>query len=93
MNCTSLTSIPEIKTTLFLLDGCKWLNDLQDFEENMRALRICQAMWKRKVLGRKLERVIPIVSEIYYSPGCKGEHLAERAFLTKARVKKLIGTQ
>ena len=87
--CTSLTFIPLRLKSLYCED-CRWLYRNEEFKDNIRALRVCQGMWKRKVLGRKLDRVIPILSEFYYSPGCKGEYLASRAFLTKA--KKLHGT-
>jgi hypothetical protein len=63
---------------------CPWLNGSEDFEYNLKKLSMIQAFWKRIVLARKLERLMPEIVAIYYSPGCKGEMLAERAFFRKA---------
>ena len=84
-NCTALTSIPSNVSTflVFFFNGCKWLNikGNRDFENNMRSLRSCQAIFKRKLTARKLEKLLPELIAIYYAPGCKGEHIASRAFL------------
>src|SRR5690606_36675133 len=81
-NCTSLTDIP-ILPELYDCKGCKWFQECDDFESNINALRSCQAIVKRKLTAKKLERVIPVITEIYYSPGCKGEYLSGRSFLAK----------
>ena len=52
--------------------------------ENIRDLKQCQAIWKRKLIAKKLTRSIYAITEIYYSPGCKGEYIAQRSFLTKS---------
>jgi hypothetical protein len=81
--CKTLTEIPN--ANYIYSPGCTWLNyELNDFDSNINALCTCQAIFKRKLTARKLKKLIPAVCEIYYSPGCKGEYLAKRAFLTKA---------
>ena len=88
--CRSLTSIPVVGE--LYCASCKWLDKCSDYDGNIKALRICQAIFKRKLTARKLETAIPVITEIYYSPGCKGAYLAQRAFLTKSRdMKKLPG--
>jgi hypothetical protein len=44
-----------------------------------------QAIFRRKLTARKLEKLIPEIIGIYYSPGCKGEFLAEQAFSSRLR--------
>jgi hypothetical protein len=60
--------------------GCPWISRNCSHDKNIEALRTCQAIFKRKLTSRKLEQVIPEITAIYYSPGCKGEHIASRAF-------------
>ena len=84
--CTSLASIPVVPKlkTLFCC-GCKWIKDCDDYNNNIKSLRTCQSIFRRKLTARKLEKLLPAITEIYYSPGCKGAHLAERAFSAKER--------
>jgi hypothetical protein len=63
--------------------GCKWVSGCDEYDYNIKSLRTCQAIFKRKLTARKLEKLIPAIIEIYYSPRCKGEYLAKRAFLEK----------
>jgi hypothetical protein len=49
----------------------------------MVILKKAQCIVKRKLSAKKLEKLIPAITEIYYSPGCKGAYLAQRAFSTK----------
>ena len=82
--CTSLTNIPVLpKLEELYCDGCKWIKYCDDYNSNIKALHICQAIFKRKLTARKLEKLLPVITEIYYSPGCKGEYLALRAFQEK----------
>jgi hypothetical protein len=83
-DCTALTSIPVLpKLKDLYCRGCKWLKDCDDYNSNIKSLRTCQAIFKRKLTARKLEKLLPVITEIYYSPGCKGEYLALRAFQEK----------
>jgi hypothetical protein len=54
----------------------------------MRSLRCCQAIWKRKLILKKLSRITPFIVEIYYSPGGRGEFLAKREFYAKSYRKE-----
>jgi hypothetical protein len=47
---------------------------------NIISLCKAQAIVKRKLTARKLERIIPIITEIYYSLGCKVEFIAKNQF-------------
>jgi hypothetical protein len=65
--------------------GCKWFPECANFESNIKSLYRCQAIFKRKLVAKKLERAIPAITEIYYSPGCKGAYLAEKSFVVKLK--------
>ena len=75
--CRSLTEIP--KDLYANTAKCKWIAGAPNFEMNIQSLRDCQAIFKRKLTARKLDKLIPAITEIYYSPGCKG---AYRAYCT-----------
>jgi hypothetical protein len=80
-NCTSLTEVFESPTLKELhCNGCKWIVQCSDYNSNIKSLRTCQAIVKRKLIGRKLDKLIPVITEIYYSPGCKGESIARQSF-------------
>ena len=85
--CTILTSVPchndmpDIQEVD--CEGCKWIELEKGFEENILSLKRCQAIARRKLTARKLESIIPELVSIYYSPGCKGEFDAKRAFSKK----------
>jgi hypothetical protein len=81
--CTSLTSIPLFPKMDLECKKCKWIDECKDFNDNIEALRRCQHIFKRKLRAKKLFRAIPTIIEIYYSPGCKGEFDAKRAFSKK----------
>ncbi len=79
--CTSLTEIPnspDLQTIGYY--SCPWLSKNPYFEENLEKLIFLQKKLRRRYVGKKLETLIPEVSEIYYSPGCKGYELAKRSF-------------
>lgn len=81
-NCTSLTEI-EDEGKIRELDptGCTWVpirNNAYNF--NIRRLITVQKIWSRKLLGRKLEKFIPEINAIYYSPECKGFRMAKKEF-------------
>ena len=76
INCRSLTEIPKCDTVRCF--GCPWLS-----AENLTKLKFLQKCWKRFYIGRKLERLIPKILDIYYSPGCKGYFLAKKHFENK----------
>jgi hypothetical protein len=84
--CTSLTNIPIIPELKYInCNECKWIRQCDEYEENIKSLRSCQAIFKRKLTARKLEKLLPFITEIYYSPGCKGAYLAYRAFMEKEK--------
>jgi hypothetical protein len=66
-------------------NGCSWIKECIAYDKNILALRSCQAIAKRKLTARKLEKLLPAIIEIYYSPGCKGEYLAEQKFFVTAK--------
>jgi hypothetical protein len=78
--CKSLTDIRNVGTCGIWYQGATWISANVDFSTNIRALKRCQAMVKRKLIARKLERTIPEITAIYYSPGYKGEWIAEKSF-------------
>jgi hypothetical protein len=49
----------------------------------MTKIKTLQKFLKKRFLYKKLVSLIPAVTELYYSPGCKGEYLALRAFSEK----------
>src|SRR5690606_32789206 len=57
--CRALIDVPEAEFVSHCT-GCTWLNvnENKEYSENLKSLRSCQAMWKRKVIGRKLEKLI-----------------------------------
>jgi hypothetical protein len=61
-------------------EGCSWIKQCNNYDRNIQSLRSCQAIFRKKLTARKLERLLPAIIEIYYSPGCKGAYLAEREF-------------
>ncbi len=69
-------------STDFFLINMPWITQNPDYEENLEKLRFLQKKFKRRYTGKKLEALIPQISEIYYSPGCKGYELAKRSFYT-----------
>ena len=88
-DCTALTDVPWLES--LYCRGCKWIDYRNvEFDSNIRALRICQAIFRRKLIAKKLVRIIPVITEIYYSPGCKGEALALHAFSMRIRGTKYI---
>jgi hypothetical protein len=84
INCNGCTLLTDVHKPITLYcSGCKWISQCEDFESNIRILKHCQTIFKRKLTARKLNHIIPAITEIYYSPGCKGEFIAHRAFLKK----------
>ena len=82
IGCTSLTNLPVMPELKYIdCSYCKWVDKCKNFEKNMSALRSCQSIFKRKLTARKLIRMLPAITEIYYSPGCKGAYLAEKSFI------------
>jgi uncharacterized paraquat-inducible protein A len=81
-DCTALTSILVMPKLALNCDGCTWIDHKNaDFKQNIETLRTCQAIFRRKLTARKLEKLIPSIIEIYYSPDCKGARIAEKSFL------------
>jgi hypothetical protein len=79
--CRSLTKIPHI-TGNICCNGCPWLPQNGEFEKNLKRLVFLQKAIKRYNARKKLEKIIPLITEIYYSPGCKGFELARRSYLS-----------
>lgn len=48
--------------------------------ENLEKLKKCKALFITKLLARKILKLIPAISYIYYTPGYKGAFLAEKHF-------------
>jgi hypothetical protein len=87
--CTSLTDIPYSSVEEVWYVGCKWFQVCKEFDSNIKSLRSCQAIAKRKLTARKLEKLIPAIVDIYYSPGYKGAYIAEKNFLALHVSQKL----
>ncbi len=79
-NCTSLTKIPVVPLKRLRCFGCPWLSQNSEFADNLKKLTFLQTKIRRRYAGKKLEALVPQISEIYYSPGCKGYELAKRSF-------------
>ena len=47
---------------------------------HMKKIKAIQRFLKKRLLYKRLVSLIPEVTAIYYSPGCKGEFLAKHAF-------------
>jgi len=80
-DCRILTStplFPELET--LHCPGCTWMKERTDHEQNILNLKRCQAIFRRKLAIRKLLRLIPAITLIFYLPGCKGEFLAMKHF-------------
>jgi hypothetical protein len=84
--CLTSIHVPSGTDTVGLL-GCKWISKCSSFNSNIEALRTCQAIFRRKLTAKKLERILPTITEIYYSPGCKGEAIARKNFELRAQIK------
>jgi hypothetical protein len=89
--CTSVTYVPDLRPSVYV--GCKWVSGCDEYENNIKSLCSCQAIFKRKLTAKKLERMIPVITEIYYSPGCKGATLAQRAFHKKLSGRRNIASR
>ena len=78
-DCTSLTKIPSVETLYCY--GCTWIPIQNNkFDSNLQRLSTLQRLWKRTRTGRRLEKLIPAIMGIYYSPDCKGAFLAQKEF-------------
>jgi hypothetical protein len=52
----------------------------RDFDERICKLINLQRIVRRYLLRLRLNKIIPLISEIYYSPGCRGAWIAEKNF-------------
>ncbi len=78
--CRSLTKLLYDPDILYSGDSCPWISQNSEFEENLKKLIFLQKKLRRRYIGKKLEALSSQISEIYYSPGCKGYELAKRSF-------------
>ncbi len=78
LTCTDCDFIVKIPKATKSYIKCHWLD-----KNVIRQLIICQKITKRKLSARRLERIKDSIVEIYFSPGCKGEWLAKKAFHKK----------
>jgi len=58
--------------------GCKWLPS-DDYKDNINSLIKCQRIARNYLKRKKLDRLIPHLIEIYYTPGMKGAYFHKKA--------------
>jgi hypothetical protein len=70
-----------ILTHLLLSNLCDYILDNLDNKYcQIKLALLLQKQYKKKKLINKLESIIPIIEEIYYTPGFKGFNLCKQRF-------------
>ena len=80
--CPILTSIPQKKYEILRRFGSRWIYDKDSvpYKNNLQKLVELQKWFRKRLLYNKFMRLIPIITEIFYSPGCRGKRIAEKEF-------------
>ena len=67
---------------------CPWINTNMNYENNLKNLIKLQRYFKKMVLHKKFTKLIPTLTSIFYSPGCRGMNMARESFEQTCRKNK-----
>ena len=75
------------KAAMFDFTGCVWINHRHNFwyKDNISKLIVLQKWFRKCLSSKKLIRIIPILTEIFYSPYSRGALLASKSFEKASR--------
>ena len=63
------------------MNNCRWTDSHPDYKEIVDSIVICQRHWRRKLIRRKINMAIPVITAIYWAPDMKGGYFHKKRMM------------